>query len=87
MNNDNDDNDHINTIIVIIDSNKHTTTTTTTATTTTTNNNNDNNYNLTPMPSGREANARLCLPPSSDPLRGSSVKLGAVQRRLAWPLR
>ena len=26
-------------------------------------------------------------PPSSDSLRGSSVKIGTIQRRLAWPLR
>lgn len=27
------------------------------------------------------------LPSSSDSLRGSSVKIGTIQRRLAWPLR
>jgi hypothetical protein len=28
-----------------------------------------------------------CTPPLSDSLRGSSVKIGTIQRRLAWPLR
>ena len=29
----------------------------------------------------------LCPPPLPDSLRGSSVKIGTIQRRLAWPLR